>query len=93
MLKREPYDFSCDLWSLGVISYALLCGYLPFDHKEDKEVARMTIEDDLDFDIPCWSKKSSLSKEFVSGLLEKEADQRMTLSEVIAHKWFKEKAH
>ena len=35
--SREGYDSACDLWSLGVILYVLLCGYTPFD---EKRVAR-----------------------------------------------------
>jgi serine/threonine protein kinase len=31
VLKKEPYTFSCDLWSLGCLIYAMLSGFLPFD--------------------------------------------------------------
>ena len=32
ILKKEPYSFSCDVWSYGCIIFALLSGALPFDH-------------------------------------------------------------
>jgi serine/threonine protein kinase len=43
VLLQKPYGKEVDLWSLGVITYLLLCKVLPFDDDEDKEIARQTI--------------------------------------------------
>ena len=39
ILKGHTYDYRADLWSLGVILYQLMYGFVPF---EDKDVARLT---------------------------------------------------
>ena len=43
VLKKEPYSYSCDIWSMGCIFHAMLSGYLPFDHSDNKEAVRMTL--------------------------------------------------
>lgn len=49
VLKKEPYGPACDLWSLGCISHALLCGALPFDHETQRETARLTLQAKVTF--------------------------------------------
>lgn len=58
VLKKEPYTFSCDLWGLGCITYALMCGCLPFDDDSQKEIIRMTLNDPVIFDLPIWKEIS-----------------------------------
>lgn len=54
VLKRQPYSFSCDVWSLGCIVFALIAGSLPFDSDCEKETKRMTMEEPLVFVEDVW---------------------------------------
>lgn len=89
VLRKEPYSFSCDLWSLGCITYALLSGSLPFDHQSQSETIKMTIHSPLIFDLPCWKEVSPVAKDFISQLLIKDPTQRMTIEKALQHPWIK----
>ena len=74
VLKKKPYSFSCDVWSIGCIMHALLTGSLPFDHGSQRETIRMTLEDVLKLDDPCWVTISSVCKDLVLKMLTKDPD-------------------
>ena len=69
VLQNEPYSYNCDVWSIGCIMYALLAGSLPFDHKEPKELIRMTINDAVKFEQPVWNSVSVKCKNLIAELL------------------------
>ena len=90
VLQGKAYDKSVDLWSIGIITFLLLAGYLPFDDKHsEREIARQTIQDPIPFDNKIWDKYSKESKNFVEGLLHKKPEKRLSIKEVLEHPWIK----
>ena len=49
----------------------------------------MTLENQLEFDLPCWSEISDECKELLTKLLCKESKKRINLENALKHKWFK----
>jgi len=76
------------LWSVGIITYLLLCGCLPFDdEKSEREIARQTIHDPVPYHSSIWKKLSPEAKLFVDNLLSKDPKKRMLIKDVLEHAW------
>ena len=96
------YDKRCDLWSLGIITYIMLCGYPPFYGQcgEDcgwergeacKDCQDMLFqriqEGSYDFPESEWSGISENAKDLISHLLVRDAHLRYSAQQVLDHPW------
>lgn len=40
VLLQKPYGKAVDIWSIGILAFLMMAGALPFDHEDDREVAK-----------------------------------------------------
>lgn len=87
MLNRN-YTKACDLWSIGVITYILLCGYPPFYGENDTAIFKQIMLGQFDFPANEWGSISAEAKAFIKALLNLDQHARPTAAEAKDHPWF-----
>lgn len=88
VLLEQPYGKAVDLWSIGITTYLLLAGSLPFDDEHsEREIARQTIHDAVPYNSSVWKKISPEAKSLVDNLLQKNPSKRMDIKQVLEHPW------
>jgi len=88
VLLGHPYGKEVDLWSLGVILFVLLSGYLPFYADQKKQTYKLIVTGDYGgFDDPVWDGVSKDAKNLVVRLLDINPKNRISLDEVLRHPW------
>eukprot|EP00299_Pterocystis_sp_00344_P005996 c1774_g1_i1.p1 GENE.c1774_g1_i1~~c1774_g1_i1.p1 ORF type:complete len:323 (-),score=83.68 c1774_g1_i1:60-890(-) len=85
--NRKGYTPQCDMWSLGVVMYIILCGYPPFQHEQQSKLFKQILKADYKFHSPWWDTVSEEAKDMVSKLLVVDPTKRLTPAEALVHPW------
>ncbi|CAF4555132.1 unnamed protein product, partial [Rotaria sp. Silwood2] len=94
ILKHNKYDKACDIWSLGVIMYILLCGYPPF-YPEGNRMLSSGMKNRITagaYEYPEreWENISSQAKSTINQMLTVDTALRITIDEVLKCSWLTE---
>lgn len=87
VIAQKPYAKEVDLWSIGVISYILLCGYQPFYDENDSVLFQLILKGEYEFDSPYWDDISESAKDFIRHLMCLDVKKRFTSKQALAHPW------
>ena len=85
---EKRYDEKCDIWSLGVITYILLCGKPPFYGKNNSEILHAVKYSKLIFDMKYFQHISTEAIDFITKCLIRDYKKRPSATELCNHIWF-----
>ena len=84
----RKYGTEADLWSLGVLLYQLVSGFLPYV-AEDIETLKDKVKNEEWQFAPTFNKISPECKNLISWLLVKDPKERISGQDALNHDWFK----
>ncbi|KAM9320216.1 calcium/calmodulin-dependent protein kinase type 1G [Gastrophryne carolinensis] len=87
VLAQKPYSKAVDCWSIGVITYILLCGYPPFYEETESRLFEKIKDGTYEFESPFWDDISKSAKDFIRCLLEKDSTKRYNCERALKHPW------
>lgn len=85
ILGRKYNGAHIDIWSCGITLYAMVCGYLPFEDKNNDKLYKKILDCKIDFP----SHVGDLSRDMINRLLTVNPTKRINFEEIKQHSFFK----
>ena len=86
MVAGKKYDgMKIDVWSTGIILFAMLCGYLPFEDKNNDVLFDKILECNVEF--PEYL--SDEPKDLINKILVVDPEKRITIEQIKNHSYYK----
>ncbi|OHS98062.1 hypothetical protein TRFO_35592 [Tritrichomonas foetus] len=91
IILKENYTNSVDVWSLGIVLYAISYGYLPFEDQSLSKLLQMIVNEEPSFEGD--DDVSDNLGDLIRKMLIKDPKERITLEQIKNHPFFTQDAH
>lgn len=81
------YGTKADVWSSGVVLYAMLSGYLPYQAETSSQVLDHVIHSPVPMPDEIWGEISPAAVDLLTRLLQKDPTERISAAEALQHEW------
>ena len=90
MVMGKKYNGFCiDIWSSGIILYAMLCGYLPFEEVENDEYNEVLFKNIVECNVEYPSEFiTPVAKDLLKRILVKDPKKRIKIDEIKQHNFY-----
>ncbi|KAJ3065189.1 hypothetical protein HDU98_011420 [Podochytrium sp. JEL0797] len=93
VILKTGHGKSVDMWSIGVMTYFLLCGYTPFDGQGSRDDLDKVLHGRYAFEpVEYWTDISDKAQDFIRRTILVDPTKRMTAVEALNHPWIVEYA-
>ena len=89
VMLKKGHGKPVDMWSLGVITYTLLCGYSPFRSESLADLIDECQSGRIIFHERYWKDVSRDAKDFIMLLLQPDPPKRANSQQALRHVWLK----
>lgn len=79
------HGLKSDIWSCGVVLYAMLCGFLPFEDQKTSNLYKKILS--AEYTLPKFL--SSDAKDIIQKIFVTDPEKRITIEELRLHRWYK----
>ncbi|XP_045340364.1 serine/threonine-protein kinase 33 isoform X4 [Leopardus geoffroyi] len=93
VINAHDYSQQCDIWSIGVIMYILLCGEPPFLASSEEKLFELIRKGELHFEDPIWDSISDCAKSVLKQLMKVDPAHRITAKELLDNQWITSTAY
>lgn len=90
---RKDYDQQCDIWSIGVILYILMCGEPPFNGRTDADIIAAAKKGKYNYRQEIWKTRSPEVRNLIDSMLTYDPKKRITAKAALEHPWIVKKTH
>ncbi|XP_054473820.1 serine/threonine-protein kinase 33 isoform X2 [Anoplopoma fimbria] len=87
MMSGRGYSQWCDVWSIGVVMFILLCGEPPFVSKTQANLLQEIMNKEVKFTQHIWATVSDAAKNLLTCLLKADPAYRMSANQLLENPW------